>query len=753
LKIRLLASAIILVWPASVVHAQDQSTEQPPATTNQPEAPSTETPTTEANTPATAAPEGEESSIETVRTETGDIVVTARRYVPSGSITANKTNIPLIETPQSISVITRDQMDLLSFVDAQQAVRYTAGTTGENYGPDLRFDFITVRGFTPRQFIDGLATPVTTTIFSTGVDLYAFESFDILKGPASVLYGSSPPGGLYNQISRRASSRFGGEVHAKYGEDDYKQMAGTVTGPLSEIFDARVTFLYRDRDAQRDFVRADRLLLAPTGTLKLGDRTRLTGLFYFQRDDVRGDTNGFLPAAGTLLPNPLGKVSRSVNLGEPDYNRYVRKQWGIGLAADHRLTEELTLSSNVKWSNYRERSVVIFPSFLAADNRTVIRSSFPYNEDVRNFGIDTRVSGDFETGTIGHKLLIGVDYRNVFNDARFTFAFGAAPSIDLFDPEYGVGAPYITPGLTTRFNEQRLKQTGIYAQDQLQFGNLYLMIGGRYDWVKTRYIAPFTSLSVDGPVVTEKQDAFTYRLGANYVFDNGFAPYLSYSTSFEPVLGADPDGDAFDPSTGRQIEAGLKFDGRALGPDFRVFGTAAMFHILQKNLVTSQNGPLPVGGTQSGEVEAYGGELEVVARIREQLSINGSYSYTRSEVTESQAAIEIGADLPTTPRHKASLFVDYTLPRGPLAGLGFGVGGRYTSKSAGALPSGFEPVVYYAPAVTLFDAIVHYDLPGWRFAVNGSNIFDKRYVGRCAGTFNCNFGAGRQIIATATKRF
>ncbi|MBW7946002.1 MAG: TonB-dependent receptor plug domain-containing protein [Sphingomonadaceae bacterium] len=250
-------------------------------------------------------------SIETTRTTVDGeeaIIVTARNYVPEGSATASKTDIPLIETPQSISVVTRDQIDLLNFIDAQQAVRYTAGVFGENYGPDLRFDFFTVRGFTPKQYIDGLAAPISTSIYSVGVDLYAFDSFDLLKGPASVLYGNAPPGGIYNQVSRRALGTPGGEISAKYGEDDYKQIAGTVTGPIAESVDARLTALYRDRDAERDHVSARRFTVAPTFTWRLGERTTITGLGYYQYDKVKGDTNGFLPVYGTLLDNPVGKV-------------------------------------------------------------------------------------------------------------------------------------------------------------------------------------------------------------------------------------------------------------------------------------------------------------------------------------------------------------------------------------------------------------------------------------------------------------
>ncbi|MBY0511884.1 MAG: TonB-dependent receptor plug domain-containing protein, partial [Rhodospirillaceae bacterium] len=170
------------------------------------------------------------------------IVVTAKNYVANGSLTANKSSMPLIETPQSVSVITRDQIDLLNFTDAQQAVRYTAGVAGENYGPDLRFDFFTVRGFTPKQYIDGLPAPISTTIYSVGADLYGFDTVDVLKGPASTLYGNAPPGGLYNQTSRRASDTFSGEVRGKYGTDDFAEVAGTVTGPLiADRLNGRVT--------------------------------------------------------------------------------------------------------------------------------------------------------------------------------------------------------------------------------------------------------------------------------------------------------------------------------------------------------------------------------------------------------------------------------------------------------------------------------------------------------------------------------
>ena len=359
-----------------------------------------------------------------------------------------------------------------------------------------------------------------------------------------------------------------------------------------------------------------------------------------------------------------------------------------------------------------------------------------------SFATDNRIDAKFGTGAAEHKLLVGLDYRNVYNKADFGFIF--ANTIDLFDPVYAPQATY-EPGYPSAFNDQRLKQTGVYAQDQIGFGNFYLTLGGRYDWVKVA-----SALTA----ATTKQDKFTWRVGANYVSDSGFAPYVSYATSFEPVLGVDSvTGDDFKPSTGKQIEAGIKYDARGLPDDVKLFVTAAVFDIKQKNVVSTSPSVTPVFGTQSGEVEVWGGEIELVARIREQISINGSYSYNNSEVKESSFAGEIGAPLPTTPKHKLSLFVDYTIQQGSLGGLGFGLGGRYNSKSAGSLPGAFNPVVYYGESTTLFDAIIHYDTPEWRFAINGSNIFDKTYVARCSGPAGCNFGAGRQVIGTVTRKF
>jgi iron complex outermembrane recepter protein len=698
-----------------------------------------------------------DTGVETVRQQADgvqEVIVRAAKYVPEESISANKSDIPLVETPQSVSVITRDQIDLLNFVDAQQAVRYAAGAYGENYGPDLRYDFLTVRGFTPKQYIDGLAAPISTTIYSTGVDLYAFQSFDVLKGPISSLYGNAPPGGIYDEISRRASFHPDGELGAKYGSNSYREVFGTATGPLLDnTLAARFTGLYLDRDAERDFVSAKRALLEPTFTWKIAERTSLTGLYYYQYDQVRGDTNGFLPVYGTLLPNPVGMVNPDVNLGDPN-NLYKRNQYSVGYDFSHGFTDAISFHSNLKWSRYHERTPTgvyggggltnITDPTLPSYYRTVQQYNFTYEEDVDSLATDNRFNAKFETGEVKHKAIAGVDYRKVNNLANFGFVFGN--TIDLFHPVYLPQANE-TPGYPTSFNNENLKQTGEYIQDQMQFGDLYFLLGGRYDTVKIVN-------NLAKPITDTDQRKFTYRAGLNYMLDSGLAPYVAFGTSFEPVLGTDSvTGAQFKPSAGRQVEGGVKFDGRELGEGVKLFATAAAFKITQTNVVSTLPSITPVFGTQTGEVEVKGGELEFVARIHDQLSLNGSYSYNQSDVTRSSTPAEIGSPLPTTPKHKFSLFADYTLQRGPLAGFGFGAGARYTSNSAGSLPGPFNPVAYYGQSSTLFDAILHYDMPEWRLAVNGSNIFDKVYTARCSGPAGCTYGAGRQVLGTVTWKF
>lgn len=669
-----------------------------------------------------------------------EVIVSAPHYVPSSNTAATKIDVPLIETPQSISVVTRDQVDLLNMQNLSQAVRYSSGVIGENYGADERYDWLTMRGFNPIQYVDGLQAPVGS-VPNVGLDLYGFESVEVLKGPASMLYGAAPPGGIVNLTSRRPRDEFGGELQAQYGQYNAKQIAGDITGPISDQVSYRLTALYRDRETQMDYVDSERTYVAPALTWAIAESTKLTLLGYYQKDRIDGDGGGFLPAQGVVLPSPFGRLPTGRNTGEPDYNTYQREQYGVGYDFRHDFSDRVSFQQNLKYfsADVLMRSVygaglLLGEDGTPVDGRTIARYNFPFDEYVRSFSVDSRLQTKFDTGALAHTLLVGVDWRRYTNNS--VFGFSMAPPIDIFAPVYGA-EPIVTPDLFP-YTQQVQKQLGLYAQDHVKVDQWVFTLSGRHDTVKA-----------DNAGTDTEDKEFSYRAGINYVFESGLAPYISYARSFLPTYGADFNGTPFKPTFGKQIEAGIKYEPRWLGEHSRALVTLAAYQLKQTNVLTSDPDPSHAfANVQTGEVEVKGLELEGVARFRERLSLNGSYSFTDSEVTRSNNAAELGKRMVLVPEHKLSLLADYTFQDGQLAGFGFSGGVRYLSDLYGDAANEWR-----TPSVTLFDAVLHYNTrSGWSLALNGSNIFDKEYLSRCSTEAQCFYGLRRNVTFTVARK-
>ena len=657
-----------------------------------------------------------------------EVVVTAPHYVPTTNRAATKTSIPLLETPQSISVITRDQIDVLNMQNLQQAVRYASGIVGENYGPDQRYDWLTLRGFSPVEYVDGLQAPIGS-VSTVGLDLWGAESIEVLKGPSGVLYGQTPPGGIVNYTSRRPQAAFGGELQAQLGSFDDRQVAGDVTGSIlgDGVVTGRLTGLWRDRDTQINGAESRRFFIAPAATWNIDPATHVTFLSYYQNDKATGGDGGFLPADGTMFTNPNGKIPVDFNAGEPGYNLFKREQYGVGYEFDHRFNDHVSFVQNLKYSQQKIVFDSIYGVGLEADQRTLDRSNFQFPEDIKSFAVDSRLEIRGDTGPIEHTVLLGVDYRDVKNHTGFYF--GSAPSIDVYNPVYGAAIPapsFVSPNYINSNSEQ----TGAYAQDSMKLGRWRLTASVRED-------------HLTGPV---KDDAFTWRVGANYLLDGGLAPYVAYATSFLPTAGATFAGSPFQPSKGKQIEAGLKYEPRWTPHDVKVFASAAVYDLTQDNVLTNDTAHA-FFSVQTGEVEVKGAELEAVARVHERLSINASYSYTDSEVTRSNGA-DLGKQIPIVPKHKAGLLVDYTQQTGLLAGLGGGLGVRYLGTNFGDPANTLQ-----SKAETLVDLIAHYNFQNWRLSLNASNLFDKVYVQRCSDLNTCFYSERRQVLVSLDRKF
>jgi iron complex outermembrane receptor protein len=668
----------------------------------------------------------------------GPVVVTAERYVSNEGTVASKSDIPLVEMPQSVSVVSRDMIDLLNWTSLNESVRYSAGATGEAFGPDERYDWLQIRGFDPIQFIDGVQAPIGS-VNNTGTDLYGSEAVEVLKGPAAVLYGQSPPGGIVNMISRRPQDVFGGEIELQGGEYNMWQVAGDLTGPLGERTSGRITALNRDRETQVDFLNSKRLFISPSVKFSFSEDTELTLLANYQDDDIENQSTGFLPIYGTMLDNPLGKVPVGRNLGETGYNFFKREQWSAGYDFSHRFNDRVSIQQNLKYFDVKVDSRAVFGTGLVDadfdgtpdDFRTVTRSDFPFNERIDSLSVDTRVYFELGNDSFEQSLLVGLDYRDY--DGFSEFGFAAAPSIDLFEPVYDSVIP---PATLFPFIDESREQMGVYFQDQLKFGHFILTLNGRNDWVDR---SPTGGASQD-------DEEFTYRVGATYLFDNGFAPYVQTATSFQPVSGATFDGVPFEPTTGDQVEAGLKYDGQTLGRGVRLFGSLAAYEIVQENVLTPDPDNL-FFSVQEGEVEVKGFELELAARIRERLTLNLAFTSIDTEITKTSGT-DLGNELVAVPDMLASALVDYTFQEGPIAGFGFGLGLRHRGELFGDGANQFK-----SDDVTMYDAILHYDTANWRIAVNASNFTDEIFVDRCSSTANCFYGTRRLVTGSVTRKF
>jgi len=668
---------------------------------------------------------------------------------------STKTDTPLVETPQSISVVNRALMDMLGATSASQAVRYSAGVSVGGYGTDSRVDEISVRGFRTGSFannlyLDGLRPPGSSsgaTASATQFDGYGLERVEILRGPSSVLYGQIAPGGLVNTVSKRPTDYARGEIGMSTDNYGLARLNADVSGPL----DSEGKWLYRvvgtgyHTDTQVDHVELNRVMLAPSLTWRPSDRTSLTLLANYQQDRG-GSTYQFLPSHGTREATEYGRFGSNRFLGEPGFNRYDRTQTSLGYEFSHAFSDSFKINQKLRYMQVNtDNAGVNRQGDLQSDGRTLLRSAS--SNEIRSEGLsmDTNAQFNFDLGATEHTLLTGLDYRT--QTIRVAQASGTAQPLDVFEPVYGTP---VTIGAMTPSRRIKSEQTGLYAQDQLRWNKWVATFGVRRDWSRDSSLTRAT-----GERSGYSDQATTWRAGLVYLFDNGLAPYVSYSTSFEPVNGVDYYGVQFKPTKGKQIEAGIKYQ----PPGSRSMITFSAYEIRQQNISTPDPDPTHLCDgrqcqVQTGEGRIRGLELEGNLAVSDNLSLIASATLMDSEVTKSNDT-NLGNDLPRVPRHSYNLWLDYRFNQGALAGLSLGGGVRYTGNmygdSANLYPSG---------SVTLFDAALRYDLAhlnpllrNFKLSLNATNLADKEYVATCSGNASCYYGARRSVMANVSYQW
>lgn len=677
---------------------------------------------------------------------------------------ATKTDTPIADTPQSVSVIAREELDARGVQNLNEAMRYVAGVSLESTGIDNRVDDFRIRGYDAGSWsnnvtLDGMRAPQGSQWNRTMFDSWNLERVEVLKGPSAVMYGQVAPGGMVNQVSKTPTP--GQEQIVRLGLDangQYSAAFDVGTGSDDDAHLLRLVGLYRDGDTQIDHTTQRHAFLAPSYAWQIGERTRLTLLGLYQRDDG-GSTYQFLPMDGTLRPTPYGRMKNTTFIGEPDWNTYDRTVWTAGWLFEHGFNADWTLSQSARRMHVDSLfRTVVTNGALNADGRTQNRRATWGEGDSDGDTIDTRLQGHFTTGAFAHTLLLGMDWQKADWDGGRGAMTNPAP-IDIFDPVYTGYVPVTrTIALSRGVNEQ----TGVYLQDQAVLGNWRFLLGGRYDWTDddtataTRTVA--TGATTPWVRTHLKNEAFTGRAGVLYTADSGWSPYVSYAESFQPSttdVNLSYTLTPFDPITGKQWETGVKF--QPAGIDGLV--TLAAYDLRQQNILTDDPDPTHItcGATaasrcqvQSGEGRVRGLELEGRITPFTGFSVIGAATRMDSEVTRGTAAVR-GKQLAMVPDYTASVWADYTFQAGALAGLGLAAGVRYNGESYGDSANQF-----LIPSYTLFDAAIRYDLGeigvgAAQLALNVSNLSDKTYVSTCSGVSSCFYGTGRTV--TATLRF
>ncbi|PIG93416.1 TonB-dependent siderophore receptor [Gloeocapsopsis sp. IPPAS B-1203] len=672
----------------------------PAVTAMQPEV---EQPTTSDTLPDEPAAQGDEP-IELIVTGEQD----TEYRVPNASV-GTRTDTPLRDIPQSIQVVPQQVLRDQNVTRLEEALSTVGGVTPVS-SQRVGFSTFIIRGFdSPNDgnFLrDGLRDSQAQWI----PELSNIERIEVLRGPASVLYGGGSPGGTINLVTKQPLRDPFYAINATIGSYNFYRGTVDLSGPLNDSRTVlyRLNASYLDRDSFVDFYNQRQFSISPVFSLALGERTNLT--LEGSYTDVSLINDFGLPAIGTVLPNPNGRIPRNRLTAEPDS---VANQTAVrvGYRLEHQFSNNWSLQNAFRATVRTVRADEnVFSTSLADDNRTLNRGSFGADNRNNDYDLAVNLIGRFSTGSIDHQLVFGVDLAR---REEFGRGFGgtAAP-LDLFNPVYGQPRG---PQTLNRDENTLTDALGIYVQDQVTLAdNLRLLMGGRFDLFEEtnqNFLAD-TSTSQSG-------QAFSPRIGIVYQPIEPISLYASYSRSFDPAFSTSFEGiSQFQPVRGTQYEVGVKAD-----VNDRLSAILAFYDLTRSNVITPDNRPgVPPGfSIQTGEQRSRGVELTAQGEILPGWNIIAGYAYTDARITQDNT-FPVGNRLNLVPENSFNLWTTYQIQQGVLQGLGFGAGLFYVGERQGDLVNSFQ-----VPSYLRTDAAIFYNRDRFRAALNFRNLFNVDY--------------------------
>ncbi|GLO69385.1 ferrichrome receptor FiuA [Phaeobacter inhibens] len=669
-----------------------------------------------------------------VTQETGDAFFGKSVSLDTGTVA--KTGDAIVETPRSVTVVTAQELAERGAQNVEQALQYSAGVVGGQWGLDSRANWYLVRGFDASTLHDGL--PARYGFYNdTKPEPFLLNSVEVLKGPSSGIYGSGAVGGVVNTTSKTAAQEAENLFQVQVGSHDRKQAAVDVSGDLNASGTLRYRFvgLLRDAETQVDHSQDDTVVLAPSITWRPSDDTELTILANYQKSDG-SPLIQFASMAGTLLPaTGLGNgdyLPNSLFVGEPGFDRFNTEQRAITAMFKHRFNAVWSLNANAR---YLESDGEYQHAWWAFDNfgsgrynpdGTINRTFYRAENTLKTWGFDAYGTAEYRFGGFDMRTIVGASYTRGHYDSDTGYGAQVGP-IDPFNPVY-TGYPTIavtdTPGTS-------ITETGAYVQQRATYDDrLFVDFGLRYGKIES---GPSNG-SFGASSIAASDSEWTGNAAVMYRFGNGVAPYVSYAESFrQDAIGSDVNGKAFEPTRGEQYELGIKY--QPVGSNTLL--TAAVFDLTKSNMTVADPGN-PGFQVQTGAASAKGLELELFHRFGD-LTVDAAYTYLDSEDAEGDYIAQV-------PKNAASLWLNYAPEAGALQGWSFGGGVRYNGEAWGGTGT------YLTPSYTLYDAAVSYSQDNWLVSLNVQNLTDERYVTTCQGGA-CYFGDGRNIALTLTSKF
>lgn len=638
---------------------------------------------------------------------------------------ATKSSLPISESSQSISVVTNQQIQDQGAQNLGQALNYTAGINSQPVGADPRFNNPTLRGFGTEkaQYVNGLRQG--RFFGAVDYETYGMQQIEVLRGPTSALYGNGMPAGIVNQVTKRALSSDFGEVGLAYDSNSGKQLFVDVNRAVSDTLSWRVTAIGRDIRTQIDDLTNERGYFAGAVRWTPDDATTIDFMASYTKDSPISPVG--VPFGLTELVD--GKDLREMYIGQTNWDDSDRKMLNLGLEVSHELDSGWTISQGFRYEKLDwdyTGTYVSTGAAIGADG-SFLRGASRQSEQSDTISLDTRLSGQVTTGQATHDLLIGMDVRQYDADES-SLIEADRTTFNWQNPNNGGPLPVFVG--TPNEGSVKLRQVGLYAQDEISWGNWRASGGLRYDWAKqtgTQYGVP----------AEFKENELTGRAGLSYIFANGVMPYVSYATSFDPQTGLNENEEPLLPTEGKQWEVGLKYQPTA----FDGLISAAIYDLRQTN-VNQWAGTSSSGFNlyrQVGEVKSRGIELEASAAINDSWDVRANYAYND---TEQLGGSNTGQPMWNAPKHSAGVWVDYDFGNGWRTGGGIRyIGSRMDVSNTREIDS-----------FTLVDLGATYTRDNYEAQLNISNLTDEVYLATC-GWFGCYYGEGRTVTAKVAYKW